>query len=81
MVTDATEKLAARVRGAVYADQVKLVHRLVGKHVERDGTLFYVVKVDWKGGRVTVSDTKTPVDQVTSFSIRSFLSKAVRVVE
>jgi len=66
---------------AVFSKQAEKVHRLKGKHVERDGKIFLITKVDWRRGKITASDLKTPIDQVTKFSIRSFLSKSVTVLD
>ena len=59
------ERLAKRVASAVYSKQVTLVHTLKGKHVERNGVTFLVIKVDWRGGKITVSDTKASVETAT----------------
>jgi len=80
-MANASEKLANNIKTSVFASQANLVHKLKGKYVERDGTTFLVVSVDWRKGRIIVSDTKTPVKQTTYLSIRSFLSKAVEIIE
>jgi hypothetical protein len=78
---DASERLFNKLRSSVYAAQVGKVHKLKGRYVERDGVTFLVVSVDWRGGKVVVSDTKTPLKQRTTFSIKSFLSKSVTVLD
>jgi len=73
--------LFSDLREKVFSAQVGKVHRLKGKHVVRDGVTFWVKSVDWRRGKVVVSDVKTPLKRTTTFSIRSFLSKAVEVLE
>lgn len=80
-MADVSEKLANKIRSAVYATQVKKVHSLKGRYVERDGTTFLIVGVDWKKGKLTVSDTKTPLNQTTHFSVKAFLSKAIIILD
>lgn len=80
-MVDVSEKLANKIRSVVYAAQVKKVHSLKGRYVERDGVTFLIVKVDWKKGRLTVSDTKTPLKQTTQFSTKAFLSKAITILD
>lgn len=72
-----SNKLADRIKGLAFQAQVGKVHRLKGKYVRRDGIVFLVVNVDWQNGKIVASDVKTPVNQTTQFSIRSFFSKAV----
>jgi len=79
-VANLAEKLLDRIKGKVYAAQVGKLHKLNGKHVERDGVTFLVTKVDWRRGKITVSDTGTPLNQTTEFNIKSFLSKAVTIL-
>ena len=78
---DVAEELANKIRSDVLKSQGTALDGLEGKYVERDGVTFLVVKVDRKKGKVIVSDTKTPVDQVTPFAIKAFLSKAVHQVD
>jgi len=78
---DLAENLANKIRSAVYASQVKKVHSLKGRYVERDGVTFLITEVNWKKGKLTVSDTKTPLKQTTQFSIKAFLSKAITVLD
>ena len=78
---DNSKKLADQIKGAAYQAQVKLVHSIKGKYVNRAGVIFLVMDVDWKKGKLTVSDAKTPVRQTTKFSIKSFLSKSIQVID
>lgn len=71
--------LFAKLREKVYDAQAGTVAGLAGKHVVRDGVTFLVVRVD--KNKVVVSDTKTPLKTTTTFSKRSFMSKAVEVLE
>jgi hypothetical protein len=48
--------------------------------VERDGVTFLVTKVDWRRGKIQVSDTETPLKQTSEFNIKSFLSRAVTIL-
>ena len=78
-VRDPAKELFSEIRSRVYAAQVKKLKGLVGRHVVRDGVTFLVVSAS--KGKVVVSDTKTPLKQTTTFSARSFLSKAVEIME
>lgn len=80
-MTDLAAELSGRIKAVVASSQDGVLDGLTGKYVKRDGVTFLVVKVDRKGGRVTVSDVKTPVKQTTVFSIQSFLGKAIEPVE
>jgi len=79
-VDNLAARLLKRIKGKVYAAQVGKLHKLKGKHVDRDGTTFLVTGVDWRNGKITVSDTATPLKQTTTFNIKSFLSKAVTIL-
>lgn len=79
-MTNLALKLADRIKGKVYAAQVGLLHKLAGKYVERNGVTFLVTKVDWRNGKIVVSDTATPLKQTTTFNIKSFLGKAVTIL-
>lgn len=81
MARDVSEELANRIRSSVLEAQSDMLDGLAGKYVRRDGVTFLIVQVDRKGGKVVASDTKTPVDQTTTFGIKAFLSKAVEVLE
>jgi hypothetical protein len=74
-------RVADQIRTAVKQRQAGMLHRMIGKYVVRDGVMFLVVSVNWGRGKVTVSDVKTPRVQTTKFSVGSFLSKAIRIVE
>ena len=76
-----SKDLFAQLRDRVYEAQVGKVHRLEGKSVLRDGVVFRVVSVDWRRGKIEVSDAKTPPNQTVVFAVRSFLSKAVEVMQ
>ena len=71
--------LFSKLRENVREAQAGGAAGLAGKHVVRDGVTFLVVRVD--KGKVVVSDTKTPLKTTTTFSKRSFMSKAVEVLE
>ena len=76
-----SNKLADKIKSAVYASQIRLVHKLQGKYVKRDGVVFYIKSVNWSTGKMVVSDTKTALNITTAFQIKSFLSKKVEEVE
>jgi hypothetical protein len=78
---DISQELFDKIRSNVFSNQAGKVHNLKGKYVVRDGVTFLVVDVDWKKGKIIVSDTKTNVDNKTTFAIKSFLSKAVVPME
>ena len=76
---DVSEKMSDRIRARVYAAQAGMRRSLSGKYVIRGGVKFLVVKADPE--YITVSDTKTAVDQHIRMKTRSFLSRRVEVLE
>lgn len=80
MSKDLASDLADDIKAVVAKEQFGMLDELEGKHVVRDGVVFYVVKVDRRNDRVVVSDTKTEFEQTTTFAMRSFLGKKVEVL-
>lgn len=71
------EKLLLGLKAQVFKSQASKLQTLKDKYVVRSGVTFLVTGIDWRKGKIEVSDTKTPLNQKTTFSIKSFLSKAV----
>ena len=72
------DKIKAEVRKV--QRKAKLADRLEGKHVVRSGVRFHVLKVDKAKGEIVVSDAATPEKVKQKFSLRLFLSKAVKIL-
>ena len=80
-MADGIRKFSEKVRSAVFSVQKTLVDRLIGKEVVRDGVAFRVIEADQENGVLIVSNLKTADGQTSRFAIRSFLGKAVEVID
>lgn len=74
------ERLLGKIKAATFAIQRNKVDlpSLPGKFIERDRKVFRVISVN--ESTITLSDVKTPINQTTKMSIRSFLSKHIQEV-
>lgn len=75
-------QLADRIKKQVRKVQreEKVSDEIEGKHVIRAGTRFHVLKVDKKKGEIVVSDATSPDEVKQTFSLKLFLSKAIKIV-
>jgi len=83
MPKNMSQQLADKIKAEVRKKQRAsgLADSIEGKHVVRAGVRFHVIKVDKVKGEIVVSDASTPEKVQQKFSLKLFLSKAVKVLD
>ena len=67
--------MVKRIGKLVYKKQKKNLKSFVGKYIERNGTIFLLVKADSK--QVTLSMAGTPIKQTMTMTTKLFLGKKI----
>ena len=78
-MSEPTKNLIERIGNLLYKKQLKNLSSFVGKYVERNGTLFLVVKAD--KATVTLSPMGSPVKITQPMNTRSFLGKKITIID
>ena len=77
-MADSIKKLLESVQRIAYSKQKRMISKLSGKYVRRNGTEYLVVSID---GKTTVlSSTGTRLKQTQEMSTKAFLGKKIEVL-
>ena len=74
-LADITLNLIRRIAKIAYKKQKKNLKSFVGKYIERNGTIFLLVKADNK--QVVLSMAGTPIRQTMTMTTKAFLGKKI----
>ena len=78
-MADITKNLLKRIGKIAFKKQKKDLKSFVGKYIERNGTIFLVVKADNK--QVLLSMAGTPIKQTMTMSTKLFLGKKITIYD